>query len=200
MFKCFYSKIPGNAFVMARLQWQICLVYLGDVIVCGRDSDEYQAGLKFKPSKCFLLQPRVPPLGHVISAEGVSTDPANIEASQQWSVPLKFNDVSSFLGLASYYRRFIQNFAEIVAPLDRLTAKTTERFKWSPDCDLAFGGLNEKLVSAPVLAFPCFDQECWPRCTLSSISATTCMGDPSRLGQTTMHLNRFRASRSPKAR
>ena len=144
---------------MARLQWQICLVYLGDVIVCGRDSDEYQAGLKFKPSKCFLLQPRVPPLGHVISAEGVSTDPANIEASQQWSVPLKFNDVRSFLGLASYYRRFIQNFAEIVAPLDRLTAKTTERFKWSPDCDLAFGGLNEKLVSAPVLAFPCFDQE-----------------------------------------
>ena len=112
-----------------------------------------------KPSKCFLLRPRVPYLGHVISAEGVSTDPANIEAGQQWPVPLKVTDVRSFLRIASYYRRFIQNFAEIAAPLHRLTSKTTEKFMWSPDCDLAFRVLKEKLVSAPVLAYPCFDQE-----------------------------------------
>ena len=158
-------------FVLAGLQWQTCLVYLDDVIVYGRDFDEHlerlrevfhrfrQAGLKLKPSKCFLLRPRVPYLGHVISAEGVSTDPAKIEAVQQWPVPSKVTDVRSFLGLASYYRRFIQNFAEIAAPLHRLTAKTTEKFKWNPDCDLAFRVLKEKLVSAPVLAFPCFDQE-----------------------------------------
>ena len=158
-------------FVLAGLQWQTCLVYLDDFIVYGRDFDEHlerlrevfhrfrQAGLKLKPSKCFLLRPRVPYLGHVISAEGVSTDPAKIEAVQQWPVPLKVTDVRSFLGLASYYRRFVENFAEIAAPLHRLTAKTTEKFKWSPDCDLAFRVLKEKLVSAPVLAFPCFDQE-----------------------------------------
>ena len=95
----------------------------------------------------------------MISAEGVSTDPAKVEAVQQWPVPLKVTDVRSFLGLASYYQRFIQNFAEIAAPLHRLTAKTTGRLKWSRNCDLAFRILKEKLVSAPVLAFPRFDHE-----------------------------------------
>ena len=158
-------------FVLAGLQWQTCLVYLDDVIVYGRDFDEHlkrlrevferlrQAGLKLKPSKCFLLRPRVPYRGHVISAEGVSTDPEKVKAVQQWPVPSKVTDVRSFLGLASYYRRFIQNFAEIAAPLHRLTAKTTEKFKWSHDCGLAFRTLKEKLVSAPVLAFPCFEQK-----------------------------------------
>ena len=158
-------------FVLAGLQWQTCLVYLDDVIVYGRDFDEHlkrlrevferlrQAGLKLKPSKCFLLRPQVPHLGHVISAEGVSTDPEKVKAVQQWPVPSKVTDVRSFLGLASYYRRFIQNFPEIAAPLHRLTAKTTEKFKWSHDCDLAFRALKEKLVSAPVLAFPCFEQK-----------------------------------------
>ena len=67
-------------------------------------------------------------------------------------------DVRSFLGLAPYYRRFIQDFAEIAASLHRLIAKTTE-FKWTPECDQAFRVLKEKLVSAPVLAFPCFGEE-----------------------------------------
>lgn len=158
-------------FVLGGLQWQTCLVYLDDVIVYGRDFDEHlerlaevfkrfrQAGLKLKPSKCCLLRPRVPYLGHVISAEGVSTDLAKIEAVKQWPVPSRVTDVRSFLGLASYYRRFIQDFAEIAAPLHRLTAKTTEKFKWTPECDRAFRVLKEKLVSAPVLAFPCFGEE-----------------------------------------
>ena len=102
---------------------------------------------------------KVFPVMTQIFAEGVSTDPAKIEAVQQWPGPLKVTDVRSFLRLVSYYRRFIQNFAEIATLLHRLTAKTTEKFKWSPDCDLAFRDLKEKLVSAPVLAFPCFDQE-----------------------------------------
>jgi len=158
-------------FVLAGLQWQKCLVYLDDVIVYGRDFDEHlerlaevfrrfrQAGLKLKPSKCCFLRPRVPYLGHVISAEGVSTDPAKIEAVKRWPVPSRVTDVRSFLGLASYYRIFIQDFAEIAAPLHRLTAKTTEKFKWTPDCDRAFRILKKKFVSAPVLAFPCFGEE-----------------------------------------
>ena len=153
-------------FVLAGLQWQTCLVYLDDVIVFGRDFEEHlerlqevferfrQAGLKLKPSKCFLLRPRVPYLGHVISAEGVSTDPAKIRAVEQWPVPSKVSDVRSFLGLASYYRRFIEDFAEIASPLHRLTAKSTDGFQWSAECDKAFRTLKEKLVTAPILAFP----------------------------------------------
>lgn len=95
----------------------------------------------------------------MISADGVSTDPAKIEAVKQWPVPSRVTDMRSFLGLASYYRRFIQDFAEIAAPLHGLTAKTTEKFKWTPECDRAFRVLKEKLVSAPVLAFPCFGDE-----------------------------------------
>ena len=154
------------AFVLAGLQWQTCLVYLDDVIVFGRDFEEHlvrlrevferfrQAGLKLKPSKCFLLRPKVPFLGHVISADGVSTDPDKIRAVEQWPIPSNVSDVRSFLGLASYYRRFIEDFAEIASPLHRLTAKSIERFQWSSECDRAFRSLKEKLVTAPVLAFP----------------------------------------------
>ena len=86
-------------FVLAGLQWQMCLVYMDDVIVFGRDFEEHpvrlgedferfrQAGLKLKPSKCFLLRPKVPFLGHVISADGVSTDPDKIRAVEQWPTP-----------------------------------------------------------------------------------------------------------------
>ena len=153
-------------FVLAGLQWQMCLVYMDDVIVFGRDFEEHpvrlgedferfrQAGLKLKPSKCFLLRPKVPFLGHVISADVVSTDPDKIRAVEQWPTPSNVSDVRSFLGLASYNRRFIEDFAEIASPLHRLTAKSIGRFQWSSECDRAFRSLKEKLVTAPVLAFP----------------------------------------------
>ena len=95
----------------------------------------------------------------MISAKVVSSDPAKVEAVQPWLVPLKVSDVRSFLGLESYYWGFIQNFAKIAALLCRFTAKTIKKFKWSQDCVLTFRALKEKLVSAPVLAFPCFDEE-----------------------------------------
>ena len=115
-------------------------------------------GRSLKPSKCFLLRPIVPYLGHVVFAKGASNDPAKIEAVQQWPVSLKVTDVRSFPGLASYYRRFIQTFSEITEPLHRLTAKATEKFKWRPDCDLALRVPKQKLVSAPVLASLCVDR------------------------------------------
>lgn len=159
-------------FVLAGLQWQVCLVYLDDVIVYSRDFNEHverlrevfqrlrQAGLKLKPKKCHLLRPSVPYLGHVISAKGVSTDPAKVDAVKHWRQPANVTEVRSFLGLASYYRRFIQDFAEIAAPLHRLTCKSPERkFNWTPECEHAFKDLKQKLVTAPVLAFPCFDGE-----------------------------------------
>ncbi len=72
---------------------------------------------------------------------------------RDWPTPVTQTHVCSFLGLASYYRRFIQGFAEIAAPLHRLTEKSA-KFEWTEDCDEAFGKLKQALISAPILAYP----------------------------------------------
>lgn len=151
--------------VLADLQWTTCLVYLDDIIVFGRTFSEHlsrldevllklsQANLKVKPSKCNLFSEQVQYLGHIISAQGVRADPAKVQAVKDWPVPKTQTEVRSFVGLASYYRRFIKGFAELARPLHQLTEKG-RRFKWSEACQVAFEHLKAKLISAPVLAYP----------------------------------------------
>ena len=155
---------------LSDLQWSTCLVYLDDIIIFSRTLEEHlqrlrsvldrfiTAGLKLKPSKCHLLKQKVSYLGHIISREGVATDPAKIESLRKWATPINVDQVRSFMGLATYYRRFIPAFADISTPLRRLTEKNVA-FTWTDVCDRAFGTLKEKLTSSPVLAFPCFDKE-----------------------------------------
>lgn len=112
-----------------------------------------EAKLKLKPKKCHLLKRSVQYLGHVVSADGVTTDPEKIEAVKKWKCPETVTEVRSFLGLASYYRRFIQGFSDIARPLHRLTEKSRE-FEWTNDCDKAFAELKERLISAPILSYP----------------------------------------------
>lgn len=92
-------------------------------------------------------------LGHVISKEGVSIDLSKIEVVAYWSRPTNAIEIQSFSGLAGYYRRFVQNFSNIVAPLTRLTRKD-ERFVWSTECERSFQKLKTRLISAPMLAVP----------------------------------------------
>ena len=151
--------------VLADLQWTTCLVYLDDIIVFGRTFHEHlsrldevlnklqQANLKVKPVKCNLFSPQVQYLGHIISAQGVEADPAKVEAVRQWPVPKNQTEVKSFVGLASYYRRFVKGFAEIARPLHQLTEKG-RRFKWTDECQAAFEKLKASLMSAPILAYP----------------------------------------------
>ena len=153
--------------VLSGLQMSQCLVYIDDVIVVGRTFDEHLcnlrevfgrvrgAGLKLKPSKCAFLQERVYYLGHEVSRKGVATDPTKINQVAHWPVPQSVKDVQKFLGLASYYRRFVRNFASIAKPLHRLTEKTAT-FEWTVECQAAFAELRHKLCTAPVLAFPDF--------------------------------------------
>ena len=153
--------------VMNGLQWEILLVYLDDIIVYGSSIEEeihrlettFQrlraAKLKLKPSKCNLFQKEVLYLGHVVSEQGVSTDPAKIEAVKDWPVPTNVTAVRSFIGTASYYRRFMQGFANIARPLHQLMGKNV-KFKWSVDCQVAFETLRDRLISAPILAYPDF--------------------------------------------
>jgi hypothetical protein len=111
------------------------------------------AGLKLKPSKCSLLQRSVGFLGHVVSGLGISVDPKKISAVVDWPTPINVKEVRGFLGLCSYYRRFVQGFGNIAAPLNTLTEKNRP-FCWTDECRIAFDTLKEALTTAPVLAMP----------------------------------------------
>ena len=158
--------------VLAGLQWSTCLVYLDDIIIFSTTFEEHlerlrevfsrlrDAGLKVKPQKCQLFRKVVPFLGHVISKEGVATDPSKVDAVAKWPVPLTKTELRSFLGLASYYRRFIKNFAAVASPLHHaLTVGNEKTFVWTTACDRAFSELKKCLVDAPVLSYPRSDEE-----------------------------------------
>ncbi|KAL0553704.1 hypothetical protein IC582_007607 [Cucumis melo] len=88
-----------------------------------------------------------------LSSEGVSVDPAKIEAVTSWPRPSTVSEVHSFLGLAEYYRRFVEDFSRIASPLTQLTRKGAP-FVWSPTCESSFQDLKRKLVTALVLTMP----------------------------------------------
>ena len=93
-------------------------------------------------------------LGHLVSEEGVSTDPSKIFAVKNWSAPVNLTEVRSFVGLCSYYRRFISYVAAKSKPLNRLPENGT-KFLWKT-CQESFESLKQFLISAPVLAHPDF--------------------------------------------
>jgi len=111
------------------------------------------AGLKIKPKKCKLMCKEVSYLGHVFSASGVAPDPAKFSVIKTWPTPRSATDVRRFVGLASYYRRFIPKFAEIADPLHGLTKKKVP-FSWTGECQAAFEKLQDYLVTAPILQYP----------------------------------------------
>ena len=123
----------------------VLLIYLDDIIVFGETVTETierirvvltrlrHAGLKLKPSKCHLFQKSVAYLRHIVSSEGVATDSQKVQAIAEWPIPRCVKDVRSFLGLASYYKKFICGFAQIASPLHALTEKSRE-FVWNDSC------------------------------------------------------------------
>uniref|UniRef100_A0A3P9LNX3 ribonuclease H n=1 Tax=Oryzias latipes TaxID=8090 RepID=A0A3P9LNX3_ORYLA len=141
-----------------------CVVYLDDLLVHAQNFTEAvhnlrevflairQAGLRLNPAKCTLLARQTQFLGHVISESGVATDPAKVAAVRDWPTPSNTSELRSFLGLASYYRRFVKDFATIANTLHRLTDKG-KRFEWSEGCAAAFQRLKSALADAPVLAY-----------------------------------------------
>ena len=92
-------------------------------------------------------------LGHVVSKEGIFVDPKKIEAVVAWERPTNVMEVRSFLGLAGYYRRFVEGFSMIASPLTKLTRKHA-KFKWIDECEQAFQELKHRLTTAPVLVSP----------------------------------------------
>ncbi|MCG7879153.1 MAG: RNase H-like domain-containing protein [Candidatus Thiodiazotropha endolucinida] len=151
--------------IMTGINFQTCLVYLDDCIIFSKSFNEHisrldevltrisKANLKFRPDKCNLLRREVKFLGHVVSAEGVATCEDKIRAVKEWPIPSNVKELLSFLGLASYYRRFCKSFGTISAPLHKLTKKN-QAFEWSPECQEAFDTLKELLTNAPILGYP----------------------------------------------
>ena len=115
------------------------------------------AGLQLKPAKCSLFQEKVSFLGHVITRQGISTDPDKIDTLKKWSVPTSAREVKLFLGLVGYYHRYIEDFSMITTPLYRLTEHGQD-VEWTSECDAAFQELKQRLILVSVLIFPNFDK------------------------------------------
>ena len=151
--------------VLSGLSWVKCLVFLDDIICFSKTFEQHiqnlkeiflrleGANLKLSPKKCILMQKEVEFLGHIVSGDGVSTDPNKIKAIEEWPVPRNVKEVRSFIGICSYYRRFIRDFAKIAKPLHKLTEKFSN-FVWTSECQNSFETLKAKLTEAPILSYP----------------------------------------------
>lgn len=176
--------------VLTGLEGVHCFVYLDDIVIYSHCLSSHMKrlsliferlrnfNLKLQPEKCEYLRKEVAYLGHIISDEGVKPNPEKIKAVTQFPVPKSVKDIQSFLGLVSYYRRFIPDFSKFAKPLTNLLKKNVP-FNWTNTQQLAFKQLKESLVSAPVLTYPDFTKPFVLTCDASNyaISAILSQGD-----------------------
>ena len=159
-FQCLVEK------VLIGLTWKICVPYLNDVTKFTSTPKEHLEqlriaferfrahNLKINPDECDFFRMKVRFLGHLVSKDGLEVDPSKQEAVQKIPVPRSQTDVESFLGLNSYYRRFVPKFAETARPLHKVS-ETSTKIKWTPEAQDAVESSKMKLTSTPILAFPC---------------------------------------------
>ena len=183
---------------MSEFIFNILLVYLDDLLIYSNSFDQHltnlrlvfqrlrEIGVTLNPEKCQFVMPEVAFLGHKVSADGISTDPDKVAAVERWPTPVTAKDVRSFLGLASYYRRFVPSFAKVAKPLHNLIGEVHSRDGlqpnknqtrkqrcaamsksekrplselWTADCDAAFSALKKALTESPVLGYADYSQE-----------------------------------------
>ncbi len=147
------------------------VVYIDDILIYSRSLEEHEEHLRkvfqrlrenklyAKLEKCEFGVTEADFLGHRITQEGLKMDDHKVKAILDWEPPKSVPALRSFLGLASYYRKFIKNFAKIAAPLTNLLKKSAITYEWEETCNEAFETLKGILVKAPVLKLPDFDKE-----------------------------------------
>ncbi|GJV63725.1 putative reverse transcriptase domain-containing protein [Tanacetum coccineum] len=141
------------------------IVFIDDILIYSKNKQEHNEHLKLilellkkeelyaKFSKCEFWIPKVQFLGHVIDSKGIHVDPAKIESIKDWASPKSPTEIRQFLGLAGYYRRFIEGFLKIAKPMTKLTQKKV-KFEWSDKHEIVFQLIKQKLCSVPILALP----------------------------------------------
>jgi hypothetical protein len=153
------------------------LVFFDDILIYSKSWEDHlqhvdkvlqllkEQQLYAKPSKCFFGLKEVEYLGHIVSHEGVKVDPNNIKAMMDWLIPKTLKNLRGFLGLTGYYRKFVQNYGRIAAPLTELTKK--DAFSWTPEATKSFEQLKEVMCKAPVLTTPDFTKTFIVECDAS---------------------------------
>jgi hypothetical protein len=141
------------------------IVFIDDILIYSKDKEEHAKHLRIalqilrehqlyaKFSKYEFWLDQVEFLGHVISKEGIAVNPSKVASFLEWEAPKNVKQIRGFLGMAGYYRRFIEGFSKIVGPMTKLLWKNTP-FVWSEECEASFQTLKDKLTTAPVLAVP----------------------------------------------
>ena len=140
-------------------------VYLDDILVYSKTPPDHVEHLRkvlsvlrkhqlyARPEKCHFNKNELKYLGHLVGADGIKVNPDKVKAVRSWPIPTNAADVRSFLGLATYFRRFVQGFSILARPLHALTGKNAP-FRWTDECQASFDGLKQALVEAPVLSMP----------------------------------------------
>ncbi|KAA0039715.1 Transposon Tf2-6 polyprotein [Cucumis melo var. makuwa] len=143
------------------------LVFFDDILVYSKGMEEHAQHLEVVSGilreselyanfdKCHFAQPRISYLGHYISVKGIEVDPEKIRAVREWPAPSNVREMRGFLGLTGYYRRFVQNYGSIAAPLTQLLK--VGAYKWTEETEAAFEKLKKAMMTLPVLAMPDFN-------------------------------------------
>ncbi|KAH0650243.1 hypothetical protein KY284_030155 [Solanum tuberosum] len=141
------------------------IVFIDAILIYSRNEEEHMNHLRMvlqtlkdrqlfaKFSKCEFWLQLVSFLGHIVSSEGIPVDSQKIKVVKKWPRPTSLTDIRSFLGLAGYYRRFVEGFSSIASPLTKLTQKKV-KFQWSDDCERSFAELKTRLTTSLVLTLP----------------------------------------------
>ncbi|GFY32406.1 retrovirus-related Pol polyprotein from transposon 17.6 [Trichonephila clavipes] len=155
-----FERMMDN--LLRHFKLTMCLCYLDDIIVFSETFEDHlirlrlvlkclqEAGLKLNSKKCLFAAQEVKILGHLVSSNGVRSDPDKIKAVRNFPTPKNIHDIRSFLGLCSYFRRFIKGFCYLAEPLQSLLKSGVE-FLWGPEEVEAFNSLKKALTSDPVL-------------------------------------------------